>query len=66
VFTAEMRTALDQALKADGKPDTYQVVDLDTLPASDARRGYPTPTVLFNNHDVFDLPVPQPPFPEPS
>jgi hypothetical protein len=44
----------------------YAVVDLDTLPDTDARRGYPTPTLLYANRDVFDLPEPKPPFPEPT
>jgi hypothetical protein len=66
VFTTQMRASLDQALKSAGQSTTYQVVDLDTLPASDARRGYPTPTLLYDGRDVFDLPVPQPPFPEPG
>jgi len=36
------------------------------LPADDIRRGYPTPTLLFANRDVFGLAVPTPPLPQPT
>ena len=64
--TERMRTRLDDALRAMGSTLKYEVLDLDAVPESDARRGYPTPTLLYGNRDVFDLPVPQPPFPEPT
>jgi hypothetical protein len=44
----------------------YVVVDLDTLAKTDARSGYPTPTLLYRNRDVFGMPEPTPPVPEPS
>lgn len=66
VNTETMRERLDEALKATGSTLKYEVVDLDTLPVTDARRGYPTPTLLYENRDVFGLPEPQPPLPEPS
>jgi hypothetical protein len=44
----------------------YEVLDLDTLPDTDARRGYPTPTLLYESRDVFGLPEPQPSLPEPT
>jgi hypothetical protein len=49
-----------------GRQKDYQFIDLDTLPASDARRGYPTPTLLYRGRDLFGMPVPAPPFPEPT
>ena len=64
--TATMRTRLDGALRTMGLPSTYQVIDLETLPDSDARRGYPTPTVLYASRDLFGMPEPAPPFPEPT
>ena len=66
VQTDEMRSHLDEALKAKGLPTSYAVVDLDKLPASDARRGYPTPTLLYKGADMFGMPAPTPPFPEPT
>ena len=64
--TARMRTNVDEALKSLGVATSYQVVDLDGLPASDVRRGYPTPTLLYGNRDVFGLPAPKPPLPDPT
>lgn len=49
-----------------GLPLTYQVLDLASLPASDSRLGYPTPTLLYANRDLFGMPEPTPPFPEPT
>jgi hypothetical protein len=66
VQTDTMRARLDDALKAAGLPTDYQVVDLDALPTSDVRRGYPTPTLLYANADVFGMPTPTPPLPEPT
>jgi hypothetical protein len=66
VNTAAMRGNFDAALKDLGLPAEYQFVDIDTLPNTDRRTGYPTPTVLFRDHDLFDLPQPVPPFPEPA
>ena len=66
VYTAELRGNFDQALRASGLSTDYQFIDLDTLPKSDVRRGYPTPTLLFKGHDIFGLPVPVPPLPEPT
>jgi hypothetical protein len=64
--TATMRTRLDTALGTMGLPSTYQVIDLETLPDSDARRGYPTPTVLYASRDLFGMPEPAAPYPEPT
>ena len=64
--TTILRANLDAALGAMKLPESYQFIDLDTLAKSDPRIGYPTPTLLFGEHDLFDLPVPTPPFPEPT
>ncbi|MDA1307141.1 MAG: hypothetical protein O2917_07760 [Acidobacteria bacterium] len=64
--TDTMRGNLDTAAGAMTPPAEFIVVDLDTLSADDVRRGYPTPTLLFNNRDVFGLAVPTPPLPQPT
>ncbi|HEY3382527.1 MAG TPA: hypothetical protein VGK32_12205 [Vicinamibacterales bacterium] len=64
--TAAMLTNLDAALEAQGWPPGCQRLDIGTLPASDPRTGYPTPTLLYQGNDVFGMPVPQPPFDVPS
>jgi hypothetical protein len=61
-----MRERLDDALNSMSSTLKYAVVDLETLAETDARRGYPTPTILYENKDVFGLPEPEPPFPEPN
>lgn len=64
--TPAMRANLDAALTALGLSLDYAVIDLDTLPKTDARTGYPTPTALYQGRDLFGMPEPTPPFPEPS
>lgn len=66
VNTPDMFNNLDDALRALGLPLDYQVVNLGKLPRTDQRTGYPTPTVLYQNRDIFGMPPPTPPFPEPS
>lgn len=66
VNTPDMLSNLDDALRAMHLPLDYQVVNLGKLPRTDARVGYPTPTVLYRNRDIFGMPEPTPPFPEPS
>ena len=66
VQTKMMRARLDQAITGLTSPVTYAVVDLDTLPSSDVRTGYPTPTVLVARIDIFGMPQPTPPYPEPT
>lgn len=34
---------------------TYEVLDLDDLPKTDPRRGYPTPTILRSGKDIYGL-----------
>ena len=66
VNTETMRARLDEALKSMGVPLDYQFVDLATLKADDPRIGYPTPTLLSGDRDVFGMTPPTPPFPEPT
>lgn len=66
VDTAAMRLSVETATRAMTPPADFTVVDLDTLPVDDLRRGYPTPTLLFANRDVFGLPQPKPPLPQPT
>lgn len=66
VDTETMRANLEAAALALTPQAAFTVVDLDTLPADDVRRGYPTPTLLFANRDVFGLSVPKPPLPQPT
>ena len=66
VNSAAMRAHLDEALKAVGRPLDYQFIALESLPADDARTGYPTPTILLGARDLFGLPTPTPPFPDPT
>jgi hypothetical protein len=66
VNTPNMAKNLDGALKALGWPTDYQSINIGTLPTKDARTGYPTPTLLWKGKDIFGMPVPTPPFPEPS
>ena len=66
VNTTTMRERLDQALDQLKTAKDYAVVDVDTLPEADIRRGYGTPTVLYDNRDLFGMPVPTPPMPTPT
>lgn len=66
VNTATMRARLDEALERVGMATAYTVTDADTLPNADARRGYGTPTVLYDNRDLFGIPEPARPLPSPT
>ena len=66
VNTTVMRRNLDEALKALGLAAGYEVVDQDTLSSTDVRRGYPTPTLLYADRDIFGMSVPKPPLPGPT
>lgn len=66
VQTKIMRVRLDKAIEAIGTPITYDVVDLDSLPKSDVRAAYPTPTILVGRVDMFGMTEPTPPYPEPT
>lgn len=64
--TPQLLANLDNALKSLAKPVSYAMIDLDTLARTDVRSAYPTPTVLYQDRDVFGMAVPQPPYPEPT
>lgn len=53
-----MRRNLDNALQALGRATDYRVIDVDTLPKSDPRGYYGTPTVLIGDHDLFGMSTP--------
>jgi hypothetical protein len=64
--SARMLVNLDAAVRLLGRPVAYQVVDQATLSSTDPRTGYPTPTLLYANRDVFGMRELKPPFPEPT
>jgi hypothetical protein len=65
--TGILRANLDDALSSLGMPEnSYQFIDLATLPADDVRTGYGTPTILFDDRDIFGVPAPTPPLPTPT
>ena len=67
LLTDQMRANLDAALTQMGNArPAYRVVDLASFPANDPRRGYPTPTILYEGRDLFGMPTPVPPFPDPT
>ena len=66
VNTPTMRAHFDEALQSLGQPAKYTLVNLGALEASDARRGYPTPTLLCRGIDAFGMANPAPPFPAPT
>jgi hypothetical protein len=66
VNTPVLRANLEQALHTLQMPDQYAVIDQGTLPLSDPRRGYATPTLLRNNRDIFGMAQPTPPFAAPT
>ena len=49
-----------------GPPVDYVLVNQGTLPPTDVRIGYATPTILYGNRDLFGLPKPAAPFPAPT
>lgn len=65
-MTAQFQKNLDAAIQSSGRPLKYELIDLGALPRTDRRGGYPTPTLLLDGHDVFGMPEPQPPLPEPT
>jgi len=66
VNTPDMVNNLDEALKALGWASDYQYIDIGNLAKTDAQTGCPTPTVLWKGKDIFGMPVPKAPFPEPA
>lgn len=59
--TAIIRENLRTALKSIDADLTFRDIDQEALPESDIRRGWPTPTVLVNGRDLFDMPSPNSP-----
>lgn len=59
--TPAMRHNLKAALASIGKGWTFTDTDQEKLPEGDLRRGYPTPTILVNDRDLYGLPVPTAP-----
>lgn len=59
--TPALRANLKAALASVGKGWTFTDTDQEKLPEGDIRRGYPTPTVLVNDRDLYGLPVPTAP-----
>jgi hypothetical protein len=66
VQTKIMRVRVEGVIKESAISNPYTVVDLDTLPPTDVRKGYPTPTVLVGGVDLFGMDAPKPPYPEPT
>ena len=66
VNTPDMMFNLDDALKALGWANDYQFINIGKLAKTDARTGYPTPTLLWKGRDIFGMPVPKPPYDVPS
>lgn len=59
--TPAMRDNLRAALRSVGGGLTFQDVNQESLPASDLRRGWPTPTVLVDGRDLFGMAPPSAP-----
>lgn len=56
--TPILRENLSAALASLNNGWTFTEVDQEQLPSGDLHRGYPTPTILLNDRDLFGLPVP--------
>lgn len=64
--TGRMLENLNAGISAGKITAKYVLIRQENLPPDDPRTGYPTPTILVNGRDIFGLPVPERPFPEPS
>jgi len=64
--TPDLQNNLDDALIRLKWRRDYQIIDLATLKKSDPRIGYPTPTLLWRDRDIFGMAPPRPPYPEPT
>jgi len=58
--TYEMRQHLDAAMIRVGWRGEYEVINLASLAEDDPRGWYPTPTVLHQGHDLFNMEAPTP------
>lgn len=56
--TPTMRDNLRAALASIATGWTFTETNQERLPVGDIRRGYPTPTILVNDRDLYGLPVP--------
>lgn len=56
--TPSMRANLAAALASIGPGLTFIDTNQEALPESDVRRGWPTPTILVNGRDLFDMAPP--------
>jgi hypothetical protein len=57
--TPQLREYLEAALEqTDG---SFAAIDLMKLDETDIRRGYGSPTILVDGHDLFDMPEPNAP-----
>ena len=61
-----LRRHLSDALIALRWSPLYEIVDVSLLPATDPRRAYPRPTVLWRGRDLFGLPEPPAPYQPPT
>lgn len=52
-------TNVNKAVAAMGLSASVAYVDQEKLPEGDSRRGWPSPTVLVDGRDLFDLPAPK-------
>ena len=59
--TPELRDSLTSALASIRKGWTFKDTNQEALPEHDLRRGWPTPTVLVNGRDLFEMPAPTAP-----
>jgi hypothetical protein len=57
---------LGRALAMLGWAADYARVNIGTLEQTDARKGYPSPTLLWHGHDLFGMPLPTLPHAEPG
>ncbi len=59
--TPQMRANLTAALEQLGNGAVFADTNQETLPENDLRRGWPTPTVLLNDKDLFGMAPPTAP-----
>ena len=57
--TESMRARLHDAMPDAGGGFVFVEVDLESLSPDDARRGYGSPTVLVDGHDMLGMPSPE-------
>ncbi len=57
----EVLRAAHEAANTLGTGWTVHRIDIESLPPDDIRRGYGSPTILWNEHDIFGAPIPSSP-----